>query len=144
MTNPTYDPNNRVNIGAEISRPIEQVWSEFTNPESITQWNTAHPDWHTPRAEHDLQNGGRFNYRMEAKDGSMGFDFGGTYDDVQEGKRIAYTMDDGRQSQVDFEATETGTRMTQWFDPEGMNPPEMQQQGWQNILDSFKAWVETR
>lgn len=144
MSSRIYDPNARIQIGTEISRPVEQVFSEFTNPESITQWNTASPEWHTPKAEHELVKGGRFNYRMEARDGSMGFDFGGTYDDVDPNRRIAYTMDDGRQSQIDFEPTEKGTRISQWFDPETTNPPEMQQQGWQAILDSFRDWTESR
>lgn len=125
-----------------IDDPVEKVWQYFTEPDHIKAWNNASPDWHSPRVENDLRVGGRFNTRMEAKDGSEGFDFTGTYTEVVPEERIAYAMDDGRKVEVVFEETEGGTRVTETFDPEDENPIEMQKEGWQSILDNFKRYVE--
>ncbi len=133
---------NAITVTAIINAPLEKVWQLWNDPAHIVQWNAASPDWHTPRSENDLRPGGRFTARMEAKDGSMGFDFGGTYDDVRPTEYLGYTIDDGRKVQVDFSNEGEITTVTERFEPEGMNPPEMQQAGWQAILDSFKLYVE--
>ena len=106
------------------------------------RWNNASPDWHTPRAENDLRVGGRFLSRMEAKDGSAGFDFTGIYDAVVPMERIAYTMDDGRKAAITFAPEGEGTHIAVTFDPESENSLEMQQSGWQAILDNFKKYAE--
>jgi len=131
-----------ITIESTVNAPIEKVWESFTKPEHITQWNAATPEWHSPRAENDLRTGGTFNYRMEAKDGSFGFDFGGTYDEVQPNKRIAYTMGDNRKVEVDFIPEGSGVRVVERFDAESTNSEEMQRAGWQAILDNFKGYTE--
>ncbi|HYE23265.1 MAG TPA: SRPBCC family protein [Candidatus Paceibacterota bacterium] len=125
-----------------VHAPVERVWSDYTSPEAITVWNTASPDWHTPYAENDLREGGRFLSRMEAKDGSFGFDFAGNYNAVVEHERIAYTMDDGRSVEVLFRSEGENTHMTVSFAPESENPVELQREGWQAILDSFTRYAE--
>jgi uncharacterized protein YndB with AHSA1/START domain len=118
------------------------VWKYYTEPAHITQWNAASDDWHCPRAENDLRVGGRFSSRMEARDGSMGFDFGGTYNAVLPNQRFAYTMDDGRTAEVGFTRDGNDTKVTVSFDAESENPVEMQRGGWQAILDRFQAYAE--
>lgn len=138
-----YTMNNKtpITIEATINAPVEKVWHIYTTPEYIMKWNNASPDWHTPRAENDLRTGGSFVSRMEAKDGSMGFDFGGVYDDVKTNELIAYTMGDGRKARVMFSGSETQTTVVVTFDPEDTNPIDMQRGGWQAILDNFKKCV---
>jgi uncharacterized protein YndB with AHSA1/START domain len=131
-----------ITVSTTVNAPIEKVWQYFTEPEHITKWNNASPDWHTPRAENDLRVGGRFLSRMEAKDGSEGFDFGGTYDEVVTHQVISYKMDDSRSVRVTFAADGDRTVVTETFDPENENPVEMQREGWQSILESFRAHVE--
>jgi Uncharacterized conserved protein len=121
---------------------LATAWDAYSNPDDITRWNTASPDWHSPRSEVDLREGGRFNTRMEAKDGSMGFDFGGTYTRVVRNELIAYRMGDGREATVRFIEEPEGVRIRVEFDAEDQNPAEMQQQGWQAILDNFGRYVE--
>src|SRR5690606_25684037 len=116
-----------ITIQTTINASIQKVWDFYTSPEHITQWNNASPDWHSPRAENDLRVGGRFNYRMEAKDGSEGFDFTGTYDEVGSGV-IKYTMDDGRKVSVQMNGDENETEVSITFDPESENTPELQRQ----------------
>lgn len=133
-----------VSVEALIEAPIAKAWKAWTTPADIMQWNNASPDWHTPRAENDLRTGGSFSSRMEAKDGSFGFDFGGVYDQVVEHQIIAYTMSDGRKVEVHFTEMEDGkTHVFETFDAESTNPVEMQKAGWQAILDNFKKYVET-
>lgn len=132
----------RVTVSARIAKPVASVWNAYTEPRHITQWNAASDDWHCPSAENDLRVGGRFSSRMEARDGSFGFDFGGTYTAVAPQQQLAYTMDDGRTCDVRFAADGEGTQVTTTFDAEGENPVEMQRQGWQAILDRFKAYAE--
>lgn len=132
----------KITVQGIINEPVEKVWDAFTKPEHITKWNHASEDWHCPRAENDLRAGGRFTSRMEAKDGSEGFDFTGVYDEVVPQKKIAYTMDDGRKAQVMFEEMGNSTAVTTTFDPENENPLEMQKAGWQAILDTFKTYTE--
>ena len=131
-----------ITVETTVSAPLEKVWRYWTEPQHITQWCSGSADWHTPRAENDLKEGGKFVTRMEAKDGSMGFDFGGTYTKVSDHKHIAYTMDDRRTVTIDFAEQDGGTRVTQTFDPESENPAEMQRAGWQTIMDNFQAYTE--
>lgn len=132
-----------ISIETTIQAPVEKVWQIWSDPEHIRQWNTATPEWHTPHAENDLRTGGKFSSRMEAKDGSFGFDFGGVYDEVRENDYIAYTMDDGRKVNVTFYPQEGSTRVVEIFEPEQTNPAGLQQQGWQAILDNFKRYTES-
>jgi uncharacterized protein YndB with AHSA1/START domain len=132
----------KVTIETDVKAPLDKVWTYWTEPEHITQWNSASEDWHTPRATNDLKVGGRFTARMEAKDGSMGFDFAGTYTRVEPMKHIAYTMDDGRNVTVEFTEEGERVRVQETFDPESENPIDMQRDGWQAILDNFKKHVE--
>lgn len=137
--------NETITVGVFINAPVEQVWQCYTDPTHITDWNTASSDWHTPRAENDLQVGGKFLTRMEAKDGSAGFDFTGTYTEVVLNSKIAYVMDgdDARTALTSFAPEGAGTRVSVTFDIEHENPIEMQRAGWQSISDNFKRHVES-
>jgi uncharacterized protein YndB with AHSA1/START domain len=132
-----------ITVEALVNAPLDTTWAFWTGPDHITQWNNASDDWHTPWAKNDLVPGGRFVARMEAKDGSMGFDFGGTYDEVVEHSKLAYTLDDNRKVTVSFSETDSGTRVVEEFEAEDENSPELQQQGWQAILDNFKEYTES-
>lgn len=132
----------KISIGTTVNATVEKVWNFWTAPEHIVKWNSASEDWHTPRAENDLRKGGRFLSRMEAKDGSAGFDFEGIYDDVRRNELISYTMSDGRKVNVTFEANGNQTKVKTVFEAEDTNPVEMQKQGWQSILDNFKKYIE--
>ena len=134
----------KITIETTINAPLEKVWTCWTTPEDIIQWNTASDDWHTTAASNDLRTGGRFKSRMEAKDKSMRFDFEGTYEQVILNKFITYVLDDGRSVQVTFSEDETTTLVTETFDAESLNPPEMQREGWQSILNNFKKYVEAQ
>lgn len=125
-----------------VKAPIEKVWRFWTSPEHITKWNTASEDWHTPRAENDLRIGGKFLSRMEAKDGSFGFDFEGIYDAIITNEKMSYTLLDDRKVTVLFTQIENGVKITEIFEAEEQNTPELQKQGWQAILNNFKAYVE--
>ena len=131
-----------ITISATVNAPVEKVWDFWNTPEHVSKWNSASEDWHTPVAENDLRNGGEFRYRMEAKDGSIGFDFGGVYDDVKENQSIAYTLGDGRKVHILFENSGDSTKITETFDAENTNPVEMQRDGWQAILNNFKKYTE--
>lgn len=133
---------SKITVQTHANASTEKVWKFYSTPEHVVKWNNASPDWHTPKAENDLKVGGKFLYRMEAKDGSFGFDFGGTYDQVKENEMFAYTMGDGRQVEVIFEPEGEKTKVTVIFDAETENSEDMQQQGWQAILDNFKKYVE--
>lgn len=132
----------KVTVQAVIQAPIDKVWSYWTEPEHITKWNQASDDWHAPKAENDLRAGGTFLTRMEAKDGSMGFDFGGVYDEVKTHELISYTMGDGRRVEITFAAEGQDTKVVETFDAESTHPVEFQQAGWQAIMDNFKKYVE--
>lgn len=136
-------PAKRITVETTINAPLKKVWEYWSAPEHITKWNAASDDWHSPRAENDLRKGGKFLARMEAKDGSMGFDFEGVYDEVVDQKLIAYTMGDGRTVSVNFEETGDQTRVRETFDAETTHSEEMQRGGWQAILDNFKKYVES-
>jgi len=131
-----------ITIAAMVNAPVEKVWELWSDPEHIVKWAAASDDWHTTKAENDLREGGAFTSRMEAKDGSFGFDFGGVYDAVKPNKLIAYTLSDGRQVEIIFERDGKTTHITQHFEAEGTNPIEMQRGGWQAILDNFKKYTE--
>ena len=131
-----------ITIEALVAAPIEKVWAYWNEPVHVTQWNSASPDWHSPRAENDLRAGGKFNYRMEAKDGSFGFDFEGVYHQVVEHKLISYSMPDGRKVSTTFSPEGNFTKVVETFDPESENPLEMQRAGWQAILNNFKQYTE--
>jgi uncharacterized protein YndB with AHSA1/START domain len=139
----TTQNTQRITVEATVNAPIENVWKCWTEPKHITQWNNASDDWHTPHAENDLRVGGKFLSRMESRDGSMGFDFIGTYQEVIEYKMISYTMEDGRKVEITF-VSEDGktTQFTETFDPENENTLELQKTGWQAILNNFKNYVE--
>ncbi len=134
--------HSKIQIEATISADAKKVWKFMTEPEHITKWNFASNDWHCPAASNDLRVGGKYMARMEAKDGSFGFDLEGIYDEVIEYKKIAYTMPDGRKVITLFVKTDQGTKVTTVFDAENENPEEMQRQGWQAILNNFKNYVE--
>jgi len=133
----------KITIESIISADVKKVWNYHTKPEHITKWNFASDDWHCPKAENDLRVGGKFKSRMEAKDGSFGFDFEAIYDEVTDFKKIAYTMPDGRHVSTDFENVGSKTKVTTTFDAEKENPVDMQRTGWQAILDNFKKYVES-
>ena len=133
----------KMTVENTVNAPVEKVWNFWNAPEHITKWCAASEDWHVPKAENDLRTGGTFATRMEAKDGSFGFDFGGIYDEVKSNQTISYTMGDGRKVNVDFTASGNTTKIVETFDAEKENPVEMQQYGWQSILDNFKKYVES-
>lgn len=133
----------KVTVETTIHAPVEKVWEYFNNPKHITKWNYASDDWHAPKAENDLRVGGSFSCRMEAKDGSFGFDFGGIYDTVDTHKHIAYTLGDSRKVSITFEKKGDDTHLSETFDAENQNPIEMQKGGWQAIMNNFKKHVES-
>jgi len=132
----------RITVATTIQAPVEKVWQFWTEPQHIIQWNAASNDWHTPRAENDLRVDGKFVSRMEAKDGSWGFDFTGTYITIQEHQEIGYVLEDGRKVQILFSDKDIETTVTEIFDAENTHPIDMQQPGWQAILDNYKNYVE--
>jgi uncharacterized protein YndB with AHSA1/START domain len=133
----------KIAVETTIAAPIVEVWKAYTSPDDIKQWNAASDDWHTPTATVDLREGGAFSSRMEAKDGSMGFDFAGTYTKIVEHKLIAYQFGE-RTAEIEFVPEGKAVRVRVSFDPEQENPADMQREGWQSILDSFKRYVEAK
>ncbi len=133
----------KITIEATIKADINKVWEMWNQPEHITKWNNASDDWHSPSSENDLRTGGTFKTRMEAKDGSMGFDFGGTYDEVVTNESIRYTMSDGRKVSVKFTTEGDFAKVTETFDAESENPVDFQRAGWQAILDNFMKYAES-
>lgn len=125
-----------------VNAPVEKVWTLWTVPEHITQWNNASDDWHSPSAKNDLWTGGQFSYRMEAKDGSFGFDFNGVYDEIKTNELITYSIEGGRKVKIIFKRQGNVTKITEAFEAETENPIELQRGGWQNILDNFKKYAE--
>jgi len=132
----------KVTINADINAPVSKVWELWNTPEHVMQWNNASPDWHSPKAENDLREGGKFNYRMEAKDGSFGFDFWGIYDKIVSNELLEYTLGDGRKVSITFRSNGDRTEIEETFDAENQNPVDMQRTGWQAILDNFKKYAE--
>ena len=133
-----------IKVEATINLPLENVWHRWTNPKHIIHWNFATPDWQCPRAKNDLTKGGQFVYRMEAKDGSGGFDFSGKYVSVKTNQQIEAVLDDGRTLTISFQNLGKQTKVTEVFEAETMNPIALQKQGWQQILDQFKNYCETK
>ncbi len=134
--------NISITVQCTVNASLEQAWDYFTLPEHITQWNFASDDWHTPKAENDLRVGGKYFARMEAKDGSFGFDLIGIYDEIVNQKLLAYHLEDGRRVRVEFMSNESSTEITETFDAETENSKELQRGGWQAILDNFKRYAE--
>ena len=130
-----------ITVQTHVAAPVEKVWGAYTTPDDIKQWNAASDDWHTPFATVDLREGGVFSSRMEARDGSMGFDFEGTYTTIETHKLIEYEFGD-RHAKVEFTPGKSGVSVRVTFDAEAENPIEMQRDGWQAILDNFKRHVE--
>lgn len=132
----------QITINANVKASAHKVWEVWTDPKHIVKWNTASSEWHTPRAENDLRVGGQFLSRMEAKDGSFGFDFKGTYDEIEPLKKIGYTMEDGRKAVTNFQENNGTVEITTVFDAESQNSIDMQRDGWQAILNNFKNYTE--
>lgn len=131
-----------IKVEATVNAPIQKVWAFWTSPEHIVNWNNASEDWHTPKAENDLHVGGKFVFTMAARDGSVSFDFNGIYDEVVENQAIEYTLEDGRKVKIAFKSVGDRTEIIETFEAENQNPPELQQAGWQAILDNFKKYTE--
>lgn len=132
-----------ITVEATVKAPVVKVWEYWTAPKHVKQWNAASDDWHTTYAENDLRVGGKFLSRMEAKDGSFGFDFGGVYDKVTKNEFITYTIGDGRKVELTFSGDEDETTIVESFEAEDTHSIEMQRGGWQAILDNFKKYTET-
>lgn len=133
----------KISVETLVVAPIEKVWDAYTNPEDIKQWNAASDDWHTTAATVDLREGGEFSSRMEAKDGSMGFDFAGTYTKIVKHELIVYSFGD-RTAQVEFSATPKGINVRVTFDSESTHSIDQQRDGWQAILNNFAHYVEVK
>lgn len=133
-----------IRIEATINAPLEKVWQCFNQPEHVVKWNQASDDWHSPSAENDLREGGRFNYRMEAKDGSAAFDFSGTYTRVEPNRVIEYNLDDNRKVTINMEGINGETKLVELFEAEPTHSIEQQRDGWQAILNNFKKYVESQ
>tara|TARA_R110002126_G_scaffold185154_3_gene333639 strand:- start:7261 stop:7677 length:417 start_codon:yes stop_codon:yes gene_type:complete len=134
--------NSTITISTTIKQDRSTIWKLWNEPDHITKWNFASDDWHCPAAENDLRVGGKLKSRMEAKDGSFGFDFEGTYDEIIDQKKITYTIADGRQVTTNFEELDDTTKVTTIFETEAENPIEIQRDGWQAILNNFKKYAE--
>ena len=134
----------RITVEVTANVPVAKVWKAWNTPADIMQWNAADPSWHSPSSENDLRVGGKFKHRMEAKDGSFGFDFEGIYDIVELHKEITYTMGDGRKATTFFAGQDGKTTIQTIFDAETENDPEFQKQGWQAILNNFVKYAESK
>ena len=131
-------------VRATIDAPLNKVWNCWTNANDIVHWNFASTDWHCPNATNQLEVGGEFHYVMASKEGSESFDFWGTYQSIEFNKQIDILIGDGRKMIVTFEENIEGTLITEQFEPETMNAIELQEAGWQSILDNFKTYVENK
>ena len=131
-----------ITVKTVVDAPIEKIWEIWTTPQHITQWNNASPDWHCPKAENNLTVGNKFVYTMASKDGAMSFDFSGIYSEIIPLSKIAYAMEDGRKVIITFEQSGEKIIVTESFDPETIHPHDVQQKGWQSILNNFKAYLE--
>jgi uncharacterized protein YndB with AHSA1/START domain len=132
----------RITVQADVHAPLEKVWKAWSNPSDIMQWNQASDDWHTPESEVDFREGGSFRNLMAAKDGSASFNLKGTYTAIDPMEYIEFEMEDGRTVGISFSFEDGITNITETFEAENQHPAEMQQQGWQAILDNFKKYVE--
>jgi uncharacterized protein YndB with AHSA1/START domain len=134
----------KITVETVVKADLNAVWAAWNNPQDIKQWNAASEDWHTTQSTVDLREGGKFSSRMEARDGSAGFDFQGKYTKVVAQKLIEYVMEDGREVRVEFSKGPGGVVVRETFDAESQNKPELQRQGWQAILDNFARHVEAK
>jgi uncharacterized protein YndB with AHSA1/START domain len=134
----------KISVETVVKSDLDTVWLAWNNPEDIKQWNAASADWHTTESEVDLREGGTFSSRMEAKDGSMGFDFSGTFSKVIENQLVEYSMADGRSVVIEFSLVENGVKVEETFEAESHNEAEQQRQGWQSILNNFSKYVESK
>jgi uncharacterized protein YndB with AHSA1/START domain len=134
----------KITVETVVKAQPDEVWDAWNDPRDIEQWNTAQADWRTTRSTVDLREGGKFQARMEARDGTAGFDFEGTYTRVVPHKIIEYRMSDGREVTVEFVERASGVLVKETFDAETENPPELQRTGWQAILDNFGRYVEAK
>ena len=132
----------KITVETQVKANLNTVWDTWNNPDDINQWNAASDDWHTTHSRVDLREGGKFSARMEARDGSAGFDFEGTYTRVVPPQLIEYRMSDGREVKVQFSEVADGVRVRETFEAETENDPEVQREGWQAILDHFARHVE--
>jgi len=132
-----------ITVESTMKAPVKKAWKFWTMPEHIIKWNNASDDWHTPFAENDLQVGGKFLSRMEAKDGSFGFDFVGVYDQVIVAELIEYTIGDGRKVKINFISAGNETKVVETFEAENVHSIELQKGGWQAILNNFKKYIES-
>lgn len=135
--------DNAITVKTTINAPLEKVWESWNDPNHISKWAFASDDWMAEGKENDLRPGGKFRTIMSAKDKSASFEFTGVYTNINGQELIEYDMDDGRHVKVRFEETPNGVEVTETFDPESENTPELQQEGWQSILDNFKKYAET-
>ncbi|MBW2938055.1 SRPBCC family protein [Aureisphaera sp. CAU 1614] len=134
----------KITVKTSIKGDINKVWDYWTKPEHIIHWNFASDEWCCPKAENDLKPNGKFSYRMEAKDGSMGFDFDGIYDKVIDKKHISCQLGDGRKVDINFTQSGNEIHISESFDAEEINTEELQRTGWQAILGNFKKYVESK
>ena len=135
--------STKITVSVVVNATLEKAWTVFTQPAFIVQWNAASDDWHCPKAENNLEVGSTFSYTMAARDGSFSFDFGGEYTAVETLSKIAYVLGDSREVEITFKQVENGVEVIEIFDPENQNPLEMQQMGWQAILNRYKAVAES-
>lgn len=133
----------KITIQVTVDASMEKAWEAWVEPKHIVNWGFASPDWHCPKAENDLQPGGNFVTRMEAKDGSFGFDFGGVYQNVEKHKLISYILDDTRKVEIVFKEQDGKVLIVQTFEAESENPIELQRNGWQAIMDNYKNYTES-
>lgn len=132
-----------ITIDITILAPVEDVWYKYNEPKHIVNWNFANESWHCPHSKNDLRIGGKFKNRMEAKDGSFGFDFEGVYDELIPYRKIKYHLEDGRNVEIIFEKIDgSTTKVNISFDPEKQNSVEMQREGWYAILNNFHKYAE--
>lgn len=134
----------KITVETVVKSDIDSTWAAWNSPEDINNWNAASDDWHTTKSNVDLRAGGKFCHRMEAKDGSMGFDFEGTYSNIIDNELIEYTLGDDRHVSVEFKEVEDGVKVTETFEAEGEHDAELQRQGWQSILNNFAKYVESK
>jgi len=138
------EKKENITVKTLVNLPVQKVWYYWTTAEHVTGWNFADTSWHCPKAVNELKPGGRFSYRMEARDGSAGFDFSGKYTHLVQGVEIQYTLDDERKVSIVFESEGSTTKVIETFEAEQMNSPELQQTGWQMILDNFRKYAENK